>query len=228
MNEITLSPSLPRSTTLIRVLGIVATLSGLLIVTVQQLTQPLIEANKQRSVERAIFQILPSAKTRQTFMVAGGSLQPWPGAPSNAELVHAAYDAHGQLVGVALEAAAQGYQDTVRLLYAFDPQQQCIIGFSVLKSAETPGLGTKISTDPDFLANFQCLDARVNERGDGLHQPIQTVKHGTKQHPWQIDAISGATVTSKAVGKMLNDSGQRLHPIVMRHLELLRAAGQQR
>jgi electron transport complex protein RnfG len=76
-----------------------------------------------------------------------------------------------------------------------------IIGLQVLSSNETPGLGDKIEKDPDFRANFTALDA-------SLKQEIVTVKNGEKTEPWQIDGISGATVSSKAVGKALNESAQ--------------------
>jgi len=52
-----------------------------------------------------------------------------------------------------------------------------------------------------------------------------TVKHGSKTEPWQIDAISGATVSSKAVGKALNDSAQRLLPAIVRNLAVLEQGG---
>ena len=54
-----------------------------------------------------------------------------------------------------LTAAAQGYADVVRVLYGYDPACACIVGMTVLESKETPGLGDKIDTDPDFLLNFK-------------------------------------------------------------------------
>lgn len=49
-----------------------------------------------------------------------------------------------------------------------------------------------------------------------LLNEIITVKHGTKKHPWEIDAISGATVSSKAIGKMLNKSAKIQFPRIAR------------
>ncbi len=48
-----------------------------------------------------------------------------------------------------------------------------------------------------------------------------TVKHGSKTDPWQIDAISGATISSKAVARMLNDSAQAMLPAINAHLDRL-------
>ena len=51
-----------------------------------------------------------------------------------------------------------------------------------------------------------------------LAHAIVTVKHGNKIEAWQIDAISGATVSSRAVGKALNDSAQLLVPRIQAQL----------
>jgi FMN-binding domain. len=50
--------------------------------------------------------------------------------------------------------------------------------------------------------------------------------YGTEQkkNPWEIDAISGSTITSNAVGRMFNQSGQKLHPLIAGHLSLLQSA----
>jgi electron transport complex protein RnfG len=87
---------------------------------------------------------------------------------------------------------------------------------------ETPGIGDKIYTDAAFLANFEALDARLDASGTALANPIRVVKHGSKRKPWEIDAISGATVTSKAVGRGINDSAQRLLPRLAPNLDQLR------
>jgi electron transport complex protein RnfG len=86
---------------------------------------------------------------------------------------------------------------------------------------ETPGLGDKIAFDPGFLKNFEALDAAVNAAGNALANAIVAVKSGTKTEAWQIDSISGATVSSVAVGKGLDKASQRLVPIIMRNLDVL-------
>jgi Na+-translocating ferredoxin:NAD+ oxidoreductase subunit G len=88
--------------------------------------------------------------------------------------------------------------------------------------AETPGLGDKILIDKNFLANFDALDARLSADKKILQNPIITVKHGSKKNPWEIDAISGATITSKAVGKAINLGAEKLLPKLAEHLEQLK------
>ena len=44
-----------------------------------------------------------------------------------------------------------GYQDVIRVLYGYSFAEEAVVGIRVLESKETPGLGTRIETDPDFL-----------------------------------------------------------------------------
>jgi len=221
-NEI---PPLPSSFSLISTLGVVAMLSGFLVVLVYEYTKPIIAENQRIATERAIFEVLPNATSRMTFVINEGKIT-LADDKTRGELIYAGYDANNQFVGMALNAAEQGYQDIVKLLYGYQPETGCITGYDVLKSTETPGFGTKITSDEAFLANFNCLDAKVNQEQTGLLNVIKTVRHGTKKNPWEIDAISGSTITSNAVGRMFNKSGQSLHPIIAKNLKLLKTAKQ--
>ena len=205
-------PPMPSATAMIRTLAGIAMLSGFLVVLVFQLTKPMIEENQRRAIEKAVFQVIPGAVRRVDWVVTDSAAVPaGPDAPEGIP-VYAAYDADGRLKGIAARAGAVGYADMIHLLYGYDPECRCIRGVKVLKLAETPGLGDKIITDPAFVANFEALDARLSGDGTTLANPIVTVKHGTKGNPWEIDAISGATVSSKAVGKALNRSARTLLP----------------
>ena len=53
---------------------------------------------------------------------------------------------------------------------------------------------------------------RLKDDLSALANEVKVVKHGAKTQAWQIDAISGATVTSRAVGKGINDAAQLLLP----------------
>jgi electron transport complex protein RnfG len=207
---------------MLRTLAGIATLSGLLVVLVFKLTAPRIEQNQREAIERAIFHVVPGAVSRVDFVVDGETLQA-ADKSSAGERVYAAYDAAGKLKGVAVQAAQQGYQDVIKLLYGYDPVCQCITGIKILKMTETPGLGDKIAFDADFLDNFRALSAKLDASGGGLEHSIVAVKHGGKTQDWQIDSISGATVSSVAVGKALNKSAQVIAPLIQKHLALLQS-----
>lgn len=206
---------------MLRVLTLISMLSGFAVVLIYQFTQPMIAENQRQAIERAIFDVIPAASSWQVWQLNESGLVRAGSANAEGVTLYAGYDAHGQLQGIAAEAAAQGYADTIRLLFGYDPRCQCITGIKILKSAETPGLGDKIFKDRAFIANFDALQASLNAAADGLENAIVTVKHGTKREPWQIDSISGATVSSKAVGKALNDGARFLLPRLVPHLSVI-------
>lgn len=208
VNQVTVRQT--SSFAMVATLGIVAMLSGLLVVITWQLTFAPIEENKRIMIEKAIFQVIPNAQYRQSYTITDEGLIP--GDEGKGLPFFAAFDKTGKLRGIALASAAQGYAGMVNLLYGYDPQCACIRGFSIIKMAETPGLGDKILTDENFLANFNALDAQLNSDNSALNNPIISVKHGSKSNPWEVDAISGATITSKAVAKAINQSAQLILP----------------
>lgn len=207
------------ATRMIAVLGTVALISGVLVVSAYQLALPRIQDNRRIAVERAIAGVYPEVDTRRTFVVTDTGLAPTDDPAPAGLAVHAVYDRYGKFLGFAAEGAARGYQDVLRLLYAYSPACQCITAIHVLRNNDTPGIGDKISKDAVFLRNFRALDARPNADASGLRNAIVTVRHGSKTDPWQIDAISGATVTSRAVGRALNDSAQQVVPRVTARLK---------
>jgi electron transport complex protein RnfG len=48
------------------------------------------------------------------------------------------------------------------------------------------------------------------------------VKHGAKRNPWEIDAISGATVSSRAIGRALDKSVAAVGPVIARNLDRIK------
>lgn len=220
--DVQVLPSMPSSKSMIFILGLVAAVSGLLIVIVYKITFPIIEENKRIAIEQAVLQVVHNATQRKDYILTNEALLEATGTKIEGMKVYAAYDENGELKGIAAEAAAQGYAGIIRLLYGYDPDCECITGIKVIKLSETPGLGDKIITDRDFVMNFDHLDVRLNSAGTALENPIVTVKHGTKTNPWEIDAISGATISSRAVGKALDQSAQVLLPGLATHVESLK------
>ncbi len=218
------APELPSSRQLIVALGLIAMISGLLVAVAYQVTLPIITRNRQEALKEAIFTVLPAATSYRNYRLAEGELSALPQEAFAQANVFAGFDDRGALVGFAMEASARGYQDVVTLLYAYAPEREAIVGMTVLASAETPGIGDKVSTDPAFRANFEQLDARLNADGTALAHAIVTVKNGRKTEPWQIDGISGATITSTAIGTALNRGAAEMLPDLVRQLDRVTAA----
>ena len=201
-------------------------LCGLLIVSVFEWTRPIIAKNKAEALERAILQVLPAADSSAAFRLGeDGRFELHEGEAGNEPLVFAGYDGGKQLVGLAVEAQGMGYQDVIRVLYGYSFSDDAIVGIRVLDSKETPGLGDKIETDPVFLENFKRLDVSLTADAGSLAHAIEFAKSGQKNQPWQVDGITGATISSKAIAGMLNESAAYWVPRIRQHLDDFEAAG---
>jgi electron transport complex protein RnfG len=210
---------------MVRTLGMVAVICGIIIVGIYEFTLPAVNANKKLALERQVFKVIPTAKRVAPYFASANGITSAEGqelAPAGAMIFYAVYDAADKLAGIAAEASSSGYADQVRVLYAYDVDKQAITGIGVISMRETPGIGDKIITDQSFLKNFEALDVHLADDLKSLANAVKTVKHGTKTSPWQIDAIAGATVTSKAVGRGINESAQTLLPRLVPHLDQLR------
>jgi Na+-translocating ferredoxin:NAD+ oxidoreductase subunit G len=225
MNSAATLPQTTPAAAMIRTLGLIAAICGVIIVAAYQGTYDAVQENKRIAVERAVFKVIPAARSIVEYaaLPTGGVEKIGAGGttPAGALKFYAGYDEGGVLAGIAAEGAAKGYADTVRILFAYDLATARIPAFSVVAMRETPGIGDKILVDKDFLENFP-LEAKVSSDLKTLANAIVTVKHGSKTKPWEVDAISGATITSRAVGKAINDAAQALLPRVVPNVDKLK------
>lgn len=212
------SPVRENSMPMFRAMVGIGLLCALIIALTYEVTLPIIDQNKAEALEAGVFRVLPGAVSQRAFrLTPDQNFEPYSGSGGGGRLVYAGYDAEGRFVGAAIEARGQGFADVIRFLYGYSPERQAVIGFLVLESKETPGLGDKIAHEAHFLANFEGLDAAVNEAGDGLRNDVIAVKQGQKKHPWEIDGITGATISSKAIGNAMQQSMGIMAPLVYRN-----------
>ena len=98
----------------------------------------------------------------------------------------------GEPRGVAFETAGKGYGGDVGLMVGIDVKDNQLMGVSVTTHGETPGMGAKAKSDPSFAAQFTGL---------ALEQTVAVTQDGGS-----ISAISGATITSRAVSSAATDA----------------------
>jgi len=100
---------------------------------------------------------------------------------------------NGEPNGLALEASSgKGYKGDVGLMVAVDVKNDKLMGIGVTTHNETPGLGARAKTDPKFAAQF---------KGVATAGPVKVTQDGGS-----INAISGATITSRAVCEAVTDA----------------------
>lgn len=102
--------------------------------------------------------------------------------------------AAGNVIGYAIQVAPKGYGGAVEVFVGITSDGN-IQGIKVGNNSETPGLGKKAAT-----ADFQ--DQYV---GTTWESPIDVIKNATPKGN-EIAAISGATITSRAVTDGVNQA----------------------
>lgn len=194
---------------LVLTLGGLGACAGLLIVLVFAATEPTIRAHRAAVLAEAITEVLGGPERYDTLYVVDGALTdtlPAGFNPDTAEAVFLGYR-DGAPAGFAIRAASSGFQDTISLIFGYDPVSSQLLGMKVLESKETPGLGDKIYKDAAFVAEFE-----------GAAVPLVGVKAGAgKGQPGEIVMITGATISSRTVIKAINAEIERLGPILRRH-----------
>ena len=194
----------PSSLRLIIALGIAGLLSGIILVGTYIYTAPIIKANKEAAMKRAIFKVLPDCASYSTLKLTNGQLEEKALDADNKKeedkyelLVYAGFNLNKELIGFAIPGSEPGFQDVIGVIFGYNAIGKVIIGFEVLESKETPGLGDKIFKDADFQMNFTSL---------AIEPEIFSVKKGEKQNPNEVEAITGATISSKAIVRLLNNT----------------------
>ena len=187
----------PSSLRLVMTLAIAGLVSGVAIIGIYESTLPTITANKARELREAVFKVLPGVSRMQALVYRDGRILVVPKPEKDEPVVYGGYDDQGDFVGYAMPGAGPGFQDTIALLYGYLPRDKKVVGMEILESRETPGLGDKIYKDMDFVNEFSALS---------IEQEIVTVKKGTGTAAHEVDAITGATISAKAVVRIINET----------------------
>lgn len=168
-------------------LTIIGVISGGLLSEINSWAKPKIEANRKAETERAIFVVQAEATNYEKVESADFEL-------------YEVFDDDKNSLGYALPYEGNGFQGNIRLIIGVDKSLTKILALEVLEQVETPGLGTKVTETP-FTDQFKNL----------LVTPqINSVKGVEPENPNEVQAITGATISSKAIVRIINDGVNRL------------------
>lgn len=173
---------------IIIVLTIITIISGGVLAVLDSYTKPRIEAYQNELKNEAVSAVLPMGVKVEAIEKGDKILYK---ATKN-----------GEEVGYAFQVSGGGYQSELVIMVGVTPDFSEILGTKMIAQVETPGLGTKIENDPSkkdapgwFMAQFKGVKTTPG---------ITYVKNAKPSKATEIEAITGATISSAAVVDILN------------------------
>ncbi len=172
-------------------LVVIGALSGIILSGVFGVADPMIKANKEKELKEAIFVVLPGAKDFKVLEKTVGQEK---------LIVYKGIDENGSPVGVAFKADGGGFQGNIGLMVGLDTSYLKLKAVEVLEQLETPGLGDRIREEA-FKDQFKGLEVKPR---------VEYIKYRKPEKPNQIQAITGATISSEAVVKNINRAVEKV------------------
>jgi Na+-translocating ferredoxin:NAD+ oxidoreductase subunit G len=99
----------------------------------------------------------------------------------------------GNVRYVAFSASGKGFGGDIGLMMGVDLETGTVVSAGVTTLSETPGFGSRAKSEPDLVNRFKGL--------------VVAQEFKVKKDGGQIDAISGATVTSRGVCSAATNAG---------------------
>ena len=167
---------------LVVVLGLITFVCALLLGVINSVTKDKIEQNGIETRNAAMSEIIPDAEFTDVEVPADFATP----ADKNQPVVSGVYQAtlDGAEAGYCVEVNPKGFSGALKMIVGINADGT-VAGIKVTEASETPGLGAKAQSDKNWIAQFagQPADGSLAVSKDG----------GT------INAITGATITSRAV-----------------------------
>ena len=173
---------------------------GAALASVKVVLEPKIAANKINEIREKLPAVVLGAEAARLMAEAGKQLaietltvKVRDGRKSIAYRVYEARNPDQMLKGWVVKAAGQGYAAKIELLLGLGPLGERVTGIFVLHQKETPGLGNRII----------AAEWRGQFIQKSTIEPLIPVKDGADD-PNEIDAITGATISSRSVCDIIN------------------------
>ncbi len=161
-------------------------------------TNPLYIINQEEATLESIAKTIPGADTAKNLQtsevegIEGYKVYRVFDSPDNAK---------ERLLGWAYVAKGKGFGGDIKLLIGLNAQADALVGIDVLEDVETPGFGNYINDEERWKSKFRPRDGKALS----LERNLVVIKT-TPKKSYQIQAITGATISSKAVVSIINDT----------------------
>ncbi len=160
------------------VLTLIAIVAGGVLATVNAITKPQIDKINEENLANGIKAVMNNDNIKVSEEQTKDEYS-----------FYTVQDAQGQPLGTAVTSTVNGFGGPLKVLVGFD-NDGAILGYTVLESAETPGLGAKAQ-----------LWFQKGQKGDIIgRKPGERKLQVTKDtnDPEDVDAITASTITSRA------------------------------
>jgi electron transport complex protein RnfG len=177
---------------MVLVLSVTAITVGAILAGFFQLVSATIEENRREEERKAIFAVIEGIECDECYEVitknieVDGKVRP--------VRIFRGHDVEGNTVGYSFIAEGPGFAAKIKMMVGLNVVPEALSGLKVIEQIETPGLGDKIAKEK-FQDQF---------RGLAIKPKIEYVKNRKPENENQIQAITGATISSKAVVDAIN------------------------
>lgn len=162
---------------------------------------PIIDENKRKETMEKIPVLITGesdtglSEDNRSFTIKQRTIRTEKNGIIKSYITYDAFNDANEVAGHVIKASGQGYADKIEVLLGLDATGEKITGLFILDQKETPGLGNKIIED-DWRSQF---------KGKSSDSPLVVIK-GKSVNKNEIDAISGATISSRSVTDIINST----------------------
>ena len=164
------------------ILFLITAIAALLLGVVNEKTAPLIAQNEEKKIRDALKGVMSDAAE---FEKTEADVE----SDVTVSAIYKAKDSGGNVIGVCAIVETKGYDAGLKSAVGVDRDGR-VTGVEIISHKETPGLGANAEKE-EFRSQFT-----------GKSGEIAVVKSGAGEN--EINAISGATMTSNGVARSVN------------------------
>jgi RnfABCDGE-type electron transport complex G subunit len=173
------------------------------------LTKKRIDQQREKEEEEALEKVFGPGAKRDVINESAAS----------DDRVYRVQSAEGQLLGYVANGSARGYSSVLKVVVGLDPEWEKVVGINVVSQQETPGLGSRIEERRTGKTWWKVLTGQKGTREEKqawfqaqfAQKPIEDVRLRRKPEEKGVDAVTGASVTSRAVVSAVSDAIKKVH-----------------
>ncbi len=166
-------------------------------------TNPLYLANQEKATRDSIAKTIPGADKADNLQTSEmDSIEEY----QVYRVFDCSEDGQEKLLGWAYVAKGKGFGGDIKLLIGLNAQADSLVGIDILEDVETPGFGNYINDEERWKSKFRPREDGTTLSLDRKLVVVKTIPN----KPYKIQAITGATISSKAVVAIINDSAGKV------------------